>query len=89
MQKIDRHVPAALCAGFLSALCANPFDFCKSRMMGQAQYRSMWHCASTNVAREGPLVLWRGFLPNWARIGPRVVVVFLAMEELKRRFGAK
>ena len=83
------HTPAALAAGFLSAAAANPFDFCKSRMMGPSAgaYDNAWHCARASVAKDGVRVLWTGFVANWARIGPRVVVVFLSLEQLKQRFG--
>ena len=35
---------------------------------------------------EGVLALYKGFFPNWARIGPRAVMCFLVMETLNEWF---
>ena len=51
------------------------------------RYKGMIDCLASTVRNEGVLNLWSGFLPAWARVGPRVVVVFLVMEQLKKVFG--
>jgi len=36
--------------------------------------------------KEGPTAFWKGFLPAWARVGPRVTIIFIMMEQLRKRF---
>ena len=38
-------------------------------------------------ANEGPMSLYNGFWPNFGRVVPRVMIVFLVMEQLKSKFG--
>ena len=38
-------------------------------------------------AAEGPMSLYNGFWPNFGRVVPRVTIVFLVMEQLKKNFG--
>ena len=83
------HGSTALCSGFIAALVANPFDVVKSRVMRDAegQYKGMVDCFAKTIGKEGPLALWKGFIPAWARVGPRVVIAFVVMEQLRLRFG--
>ena len=82
-------------SGWLSTLASSPFDVVKSRVMGQPLhadgtgklYRGMVHCIVVSVQREGVRSLYNGFWPNFGRIVPRVVVVFVVMEKLKIWFG--
>ena len=34
-------------------------------------------------------VLWSGFIPNFARLGPRIIISFLVLEQLKLALKAK
>jgi hypothetical protein len=43
-------------------------------------------CFSKTYRAEGALALWKGFWPNYARIGPRVVIIFVVLEQLRRIF---
>ncbi|KNC49084.1 carrier protein [Thecamonas trahens ATCC 50062] len=89
------HAVTATGAGFVSALASSPFDVAKSRMLNQPRdpatgkgklYKSMIDCFIKSVKAEGVLCLWNGFWPNFARIGPRVIIIFIVMEQLKKRF---
>lgn len=88
-------VCTAAISGWLSTLASSPFDVVKSRVMGQPLladgrgklYRGMVHCFVVSVQREGVRSLYNGFWPNFGRIVPRVVVVFVVMEKLKIWFG--
>eukprot|EP00457_Paulinella_chromatophora_P013482 gb/GEZN01013788.1/.p1 GENE.gb/GEZN01013788.1/~~gb/GEZN01013788.1/.p1 ORF type:complete len:295 (+),score=14.60 gb/GEZN01013788.1/:34-918(+) len=83
------HAATAVCSGFIAAFIANPFDLVKSRVMRDStgQYRGMIHCFTKTLRKEGVLALWKGFIPAWARVGPRVIIAFVTMEQLKIRFG--
>ena len=37
--------------------------------------------------KQGPMSLYNGFWPNFGRVVPRVMIVFLVMEQLKSKFG--
>eukprot|EP00038_Savillea_parva_P001995 m.109160 g.109160 ORF g.109160 m.109160 type:complete len:309 (-) comp10687_c1_seq3:1246-2172(-) len=84
------HAVSALCAGLVSTFAMNPFDVAKSRVMNQKpggpQYASMVDCLQKTVRAEGVTSLWKGFLPAYARVGPRVLIIFLVLEQLRAHF---
>eukprot|EP00041_Stephanoeca_diplocostata_P012772 m.214811 g.214811 ORF g.214811 m.214811 type:complete len:298 (+) comp19081_c0_seq1:153-1046(+) len=85
----------ALASGFFCAVFSSPFDVVKSRVMGQPVgadgagklYKGMIDCFVKSVRNEGALSLWKGFFPNWGRLGPRGVICFLTMETLNKYVG--
>jgi len=89
------HINSALCAGFLASLASSPFDVVKSRIMQQPSgpdgkglyYKGMLDCFYVSFKTEGITTLWRGFWPNYARLGPRILIVFVVLEQLKSFFG--
>jgi len=91
---LQLHLGSALGAGFLASLASSPFDVVKSRVMEQPvtqngkglHYKGMIDCFVKTVRKEGVLALWKGFWPNYARVGPRVAIVFVVMEQLKAFF---
>jgi len=82
-------------SGFISTVASSPFDVVKSRVMGQPLnpdgtgklYSGMVDCFIKSSANEGPMSLYNGFWPNFGRVVPRVMIVFLVMEQLKSKFG--
>ena len=89
------HAVTATGAGFVSAVASSPFDVVKSRVMNQpvdpttgrgTLYSGMIDCFVKSVRSEGLLCLWKGLIPNFGRIGPRVIIIFIVMEQLKKRF---
>ena len=88
------HLTCALSAGLFSCFCMNPFDVAKSRIMNQRpdsqgvlKYTGMLDCFQKTLQAEGLTSLWKGFFASYARIGPRVVIIFLTIEQLRERFG--
>ena len=83
------HAATAVCSGFIAAFVANPFDVCNSRLMRDSknEYRGLTDCFRHIFQNEGVSSLWKGFIPAWARVGPRVVICFVTMEQLRLRFG--
>ena len=47
-------------------------------------YAGMTDCFVKMVRTEGIMSLWKGFFPNWGRLGPRGVICFLTMEQLNK-----
>eukprot|EP00667_Euglena_gracilis_P016357 EG_transcript_17106 len=86
------HLLAALCAGLVATVVSSPADVIKSRLMSQPialngkglYYRGSWDCLRQTTAAEGYGALWRGFWPNYLRLGPYAIVMFLVLEQLKQ-----
>ena len=50
-------------------------------------YRNTIHCIGKIVKHEGILGLYKGFIPNWMRIGPHTIVTFFVFEKLRNLVG--
>jgi solute carrier family 25 uncoupling protein 27 len=87
------HVFAALASGFVACAASTPADVVKTRLMAQRaaggppRYAGALDCARQSVRAEGLGVLYRGFLPTWARLGPWQLTFWLTYEQLRWRSG--
>lgn len=94
---IKTQLCAALMAGFLSTVCSSPLDVFKARLMNQrcdrngvgTEYRGMVDCARQTVQKEGVAALWRGFWPNYARLGPHNLIMWLVVEQVRGFFSSQ
>ncbi|XP_032236924.1 kidney mitochondrial carrier protein 1 isoform X2 [Nematostella vectensis] len=88
------HFVASAIAGLAGAIASNPIDVAKTRMMNQRNlkvkteggpvlYRSASHCLVVTFRTEGFFALYRGFIPNFARLCPWNIVFFMAYEQYK------
>ena len=88
-------VATAFVSGYVSTVASSPFDVVKSRVMGQKvptdgsppMYAGMADCFIKSAKSEGIMSLYNGFWPNFGRVVPRVTIVFIVMEQLKKNFG--
>ena len=80
-------------AGFFMTVTVAPFDRIRTSLMNQPTdkklYDSMTDCLVKTVRSEGPLSLWRGFIPIWARFAPMATLQLLTIEFLYSSFGFK
>jgi solute carrier family 25 protein 14/30 len=90
------HVIASMIAGLVCATTTSPIDLVKSRYMNQqfekgrgVKYVSLWDCIIKTVKYEGFRGLYKGWLPNWLRIGPHTIVTFVVYEKCREVFGIK
>ncbi len=90
------HFVASMISGFFCATTTSPVDVIKSRYMNQqfvngkgVLYSSTRDCFVTTLKAEGIRGLYKGWLPNWLRIGPHTVVTFLILEQLRILAGIK
>lgn len=98
------HIVASLGAGFVAAVVTNPVDVVKTRLMNQGsaaapasneaavRYRGMLHCFSAIAKHEGLIGFYKGFTPNFLRLGPQTIMTFIFYEQFTRLyhgFGAK
>jgi len=98
----ETHFLASFFAGFVGALASNPIDVCKTRMMNQKNlkagtaelgstaipeiYKSSTDCLVRTVKTEGVMALYKGFIPNWLRLGPWNIIFFMTYEQLKKTY---
>uniref|UniRef100_A0A7S3D7C3 Mitochondrial carrier protein n=1 Tax=Palpitomonas bilix TaxID=652834 RepID=A0A7S3D7C3_9EUKA len=84
------HFLASMFAGLVATVVSSPADVVKSRLMnesaGARAYTGVIHCVQTSIRTEGILSLWKGFWPNYMRLGPHAVILFVTMEQLKALF---
>lgn len=82
------HLVSGLGAGFFAVVVGSPVDVVKSRIMGdtQGQYKNILDCFVKTFQRDGPLAFYKGFIPNFGRLGSWNVVMFLTLEQAKNAF---
>ncbi|KAL3514257.1 hypothetical protein ACH5RR_026974 [Cinchona calisaya] len=88
---IGTHVTASFAAGFVAAVASNPVDVIKTRVMnmkvqpGMAPpYCGALDCALKTIRSEGPMALYKGFIPTISRQGPFTVVLFVTLEQVRK-----
>jgi len=93
---IPTHLICSLTAGFVATCCGSPADVIKTRVMnqkigkdGSKEYRNAIHALTKTVSEEGFFALYKGFWPNFARIGSWNIAMFMTMEQLKQRILAR
>lgn len=88
---LGTHVTASFAAGFVAAVVTNPVDVIKTRVMnmkvepGKAPpYRGALDCAMKTIKAEGPMALYKGFIPTISRQGPFTIVLFVTLEQVRK-----
>ncbi|KAJ6750244.1 hypothetical protein OIU85_000842 [Salix viminalis] len=78
------HLFAGLGAGFFAVCIGSPVDVVKSRMMGDSTYKNTLDCFIKTLKNDGPLAFYKGFIPNFGRLGSWNVIMFLTLEQAKK-----
>lgn len=88
---LGTHVTASFAAGFVAAVASNPVDVIKTRVMNmkveagkEPPYKGALDCALKTVRSEGPMALYKGFIPTISRQGPFTVVLFVTLEQVRK-----
>ncbi|XVE93191.1 hypothetical protein REPUB_Repub01dG0168900 [Reevesia pubescens] len=88
---IGTHVTASFTAGFVAAVASNPIDVIKTRVMNMKvapgavpPYSGALDCALKTVRAEGPMALYKGFIPTISRQGPFTVMLFVTLEQVRK-----
>lgn len=88
---LGTHVTASFAAGFVAAVASNPVDVIKTRVMNMKveegvapPYKGAVDCALKTVKAEGPMALYKGFIPTISRQGPFTVVLFVTLEQVRK-----
>lgn len=53
---------------------------------GTVPYRNSLHCMALTAKVEGPLALYKGFVPTFTRQLPYVIVTWVTVEQIKKVF---
>jgi solute carrier family 25 uncoupling protein 8/9 len=73
-------------AGFVATCVGSPVDVVKSRVMGDSAglYGGFFDCVVKTARNEGVGAFYKGFVPNFGRLGSWNVVMFLTLEQVKK-----
>ncbi|KFQ17895.1 Kidney mitochondrial carrier protein 1, partial [Merops nubicus] len=77
------HFLSSFTCGLAGALASNPIDVVRTRMMNQgsqqnggySNYKGTLDCLLQTWKNEGFFALYKGFWPNWLRLGPWNIIV--------------
>ena len=83
---IGTHILSGLGAGFAAVCVGSPVDVVKSRMMGArlGEYSNIIDCFVKTAKQDGITAFYKGFVPNFGRLGSWNVVMFLTLEQAKK-----
>ncbi|KAM9458825.1 kidney mitochondrial carrier protein 1-like isoform 3-T3 [Salvelinus alpinus] len=85
---IYTHFLSSFACGLAGALASNPIDVVRTRMMNQTcgavTYQGTLDCLLQTSRSEGFMALYKGFFPNWLRLGPWNIIFFVTYEQLKK-----
>lgn len=91
---ISTHLMSSATAGIVAAICSQPIDLIKNRLMNQSvspdsklQYTGMTQCGIDIIRKEGFLALFKGLSANSIRIGQWCVVMFTTFEQCRISFN--
>jgi len=88
------HILSGLSAGLCATLLGSPVDVVKTRVMnakkdsaGAPAFKGPVDCAVKLMRTEGPLAFYKGFIPNFSRIGSWNIVAWTTLEFLKKQYN--
>lgn len=76
---------AAMVSGVATTTMSSPFDVIKTQVM--ARGGSVIEVTRRIASEEGMSGFFRGWLPNYARLGPHTVIVFIVYEQVRSWSG--
>ncbi|KDN46692.1 hypothetical protein RSAG8_04072, partial [Rhizoctonia solani AG-8 WAC10335] len=85
-ENINLHLTASFMAGTVATTVCSPADVLKSRIMNASGPGSTSTLAviRTSIKNEGPMFMFKGWVPAWMRLQPTTILIFLTFEQLKR-----
>ncbi|KIK90435.1 hypothetical protein PAXRUDRAFT_151998 [Paxillus rubicundulus Ve08.2h10] len=80
------HFTASFAAGTVATTVCSPADVLKSRIMNASGpgSSSTIGVIRASLASEGPMFMFKGWVPAWSRLQPTTILIFLTLEQLKR-----
>jgi len=81
-------VSAAMMSGLVTTTVTQPVDMIKTRMMNYKDlYQGPLDCLRKIVRSEGLKGLYKGWVPNYARLGPHTLLTLTVYEQLRSFVG--
>ncbi|OBZ78051.1 Mitochondrial dicarboxylate transporter [Grifola frondosa] len=82
---INVHITASFAAGTVATTVCSPADVLKSRIMSAhgAEGTSTMQMIKTSMRNEGPMFMFKGWLPAWTRLQPTTMLIFITLEQLR------
>jgi len=79
------HFGASFAAGTVATTVCSPADVLKSRVMNASGPGSSSTLAviRTSLKNEGPMFMFKGWMPAFTRLQPTTILIFLTLEQLK------
>ncbi|KAH6909798.1 dicarboxylic acid transporter [Coprinopsis sp. MPI-PUGE-AT-0042] len=79
------HFTASFAAGTVATTVCSPADVLKSRIMNASGpgSNSTLGVIRQSMAAEGPMFMFKGWVPAWSRLQPTTILIFLTLEQLK------
>jgi len=83
------HLTCASCAGFVATCVGSPLDVIKTRIMNSksGKYNGPIDCAAQTLKNEGFTAFYKGFIPNVMRMSGWNCMMFITLEQVKKRFA--
>ncbi|KAI6102518.1 mitochondrial carrier domain-containing protein [Pisolithus croceorrhizus] len=80
------HFTASFAAGTVATTVCSPADVLKSRIMNASGpgSSSTLNVIRGSLANEGPMFMFKGWVPSWTRLQPTTILIFLTLEQLRR-----
>ncbi|CAD6576692.1 MAG: Mitochondrial dicarboxylate transporter [Tremellales sp. Tagirdzhanova-0007] len=78
------HVVASVGAGTVATTVCSPADVLKSRIMNAHGAGTSSTMQVIRLANEGPMFMFKGWLPAWTRLQPTTILIFVFLEQLKK-----
>ncbi|KZT50824.1 mitochondrial carrier [Calocera cornea HHB12733] len=79
------HFSASFCAGTVATTVCSPADVIKSRVMSASgKGGSVMGAISSSFKTEGPMWMFKGWLPSWTRLQPQTILIFVFLEQFKK-----
>ncbi|KAG5729600.1 hypothetical protein E4T56_gene4150 [Termitomyces sp. T112] len=79
------HFTASFAAGTVATTVCSPADVLKSRIMNASGpgSNSTLGVIRASLKNEGPMFMFKGWVPAWTRLQPTTILIFLTLEQLK------
>ncbi|KAF0467809.1 protein serine/threonine kinase [Gigaspora margarita] len=84
------HFTSSFLAGFVATTICSPIDVIKTRTMNSTGTKQGVMIMFTSIIRnEGPLALFKGWVPAFVRLTPQTVVTFMVLEQIKKFYDRR
>ncbi|XP_046808120.1 mitochondrial 2-oxoglutarate/malate carrier protein-like [Lucilia cuprina] len=87
------HVGASSFSGLLTSIASLPMDIAKTRIQNmktapgaKPEYSGTIDVLVRVCRNEGPLALWKGFTPYFARLTPLTILIFVFLEQYNKLY---